>query len=145
MKVSKIRNGIVIDHIKAGSALKVLKILGVDESYENTVTLMLNAEGKKYRRKDIVKIENRELDKAELDKISLLSPTATVNIIENYEVSEKYGVNVPDEIEGVLECTNPECISNHEPITTKFSIESKKPLMLRCRYCERLVSSLRFK
>ena len=145
MKVSKIRNGIVIDHIKSGNGLKVLKILGIDKDYEDTVTVMMNAESKKYGRKDIVKIENRELDKAELDKISLLSPTATVNVIGNSEVREKYAVKIPDEIEGVLECTNPECISNYEQVSTKFSIESKKHLGLRCHYCERLISTLRFK
>ena len=145
MKVSKIRNGIVIDHIKAGDALKVLKILGIDRDYEDTVTVMMNAESKEYGKKDIVKIENRELDKEDLDKISLLSPTATVNVIRGSKLAEKYGVKIPDEIEGVLECTNPECISNSEQVSTKFSIESSKPMMLRCHYCERLISTLRFK
>ncbi len=145
MKVSKIRNGIVIDHILAGNALTVLKILGIDSSYENTVSTIMNSKSEKVGKKDIVKIENRELDKKELDMISLISDSATVNIIKNYEVIEKYDVEIPDVIENVLICTNPGCVSNHELVSTRFYLESKTPIKLRCHYCERLISGLKFK
>lgn len=145
MKVSKIKNGIVIDHIRAGGALRVLKILGIDGDYGDTVSVMMNAKSDKYGRKDIVKIENRELDRRELDKISLLSPTATVNVIQNSKIVDKYSVEIPDVVEEVLVCPNPECISNHEPIPTKFWVESKKHLTLRCHYCERSISKLKFR
>ncbi len=145
LKVEKIRNGTVIDHIKQGTAFSVLKILGVDSSYKETVSVVMNAKSKKLGKKDIVKIENRMLEKKEIDKISLLSPDASVNIIKNSEVVEKHTVEVPDVIYDVLLCTNPDCITNHEDVETKLYVISKKPLDLRCHYCERLVNNLKFK
>ena len=84
-------------------------------------------------------------EKKEIDKISLISPHAKVNIIKNYEVVEKREVEIPDIISDVLLCSNPDCISNHEEIKTKFYIISRNPLTLRCHYCERVASELKFK
>ncbi|PKP54479.1 MAG: aspartate carbamoyltransferase regulatory subunit [Candidatus Altiarchaeales archaeon HGW-Altiarchaeales-3] len=145
LRVQKINNGTVIDHIKPGKAFNVLKILGIDSDYTETVTIMMNARSKKFKKKDIVKIENRYLEKKELDKISLLSPHAKVNIIKNSEVVGKHEVEIPDTISDVLLCTNPECISNHEKIKTKFYVVSRNPLTMQCHYCERLVTELKFK
>ena len=145
LKVERIKNGTVIDHIKPGNAFNVLKILGIDSNYDEAVAVMMNAKSKKFGKKDIVKIENRTLEKKEIDKISLISPHAKVNIIKNYEVVEKREVEIPDVISDVLLCSNPDCISNHEEIKTKFYIASKTPLTLRCHYCERLVTMLKFK
>lgn len=145
LKVEKIGNGTVIDHIKQGTAFSVLKILGVDSNYKDAVAVVMNAKSKKIGKKDIVKIENRMLEKRELDKISLLSPDASVNIIKNSGVVEKHAVEIPDVIYDVLLCTNPDCITNHEDVETKFYTISKKPLTLRCHYCERLVNELKFK
>lgn len=145
LRVQKIRNGTVIDHIKPGKAFRVLKILGIDSDYPETVTVMMSARSKKFGKKDIVKIENRILKREELDKISLLSPDAVVNIIKNSEVVEKHRVEIPAMISDVLVCTNPDCVSNHEKIKTKFCVVNKNPLTLRCHYCERLVSELKFK
>ena len=94
LRVQKIKNGTVIDHIKPGEAFNVLKILGIDSNYPETVTVMMNARSKEFGKKDIVKIENRFLKRDEIDKISLLSPHAKVNIIENSEVVEKHKVEV---------------------------------------------------
>ena len=145
LRVQKIRNGTVIDHITSGKAFNVLKILGVDSNYTEPVSVMMNARSKKFGKKDIIKIENRTLEKKEIDKISLLSPHAKVNIIKNSRVVEKYSVQIPDIVSDVLLCSNPDCISNHEKIKTKFYVISKNPLKLRCHYCERLVTELKFK
>lgn len=145
LKVSKIANGTVIDHIKAGSAFRVLKILGIDEGYKDTVSIMINAKSRALGKKDIVKIENRNIDKKEADKISLLSETGTVNLIKDSKIIKKYVVEIPKSIENVLICPNPECITNHEDVETKFYVESKNPVILVCRYCERTVSELKFK
>lgn len=143
-KVTPIRNGTVIDHISFGMALKVLRIIGISgENAQSTVSMLLHVPSKKAEWKDVVKIEDRELDPKELDKIALISPNATINIIRDYNVAEKFIVDVPEIVKGIVKCQNPGCITNHnEPIEPEFVVESKKPLLLRCIYCERLMSDV---
>ncbi len=141
LKVQKIKNGIVIDHIPCGMALKVLKILGIDEDIGSTVTMAMHVNGKNGP-KDIVKIEDRTLDERELDKIALIAPTATVNIIENYQVVKKHRVQIPKRIKGIVKCMNPRCITNQrEPVEPEFTVISDDPLILKCSYCGREMKS----
>ena len=143
-KVTPIRNGTVIDHIAVGMALKVLTIIGLKgETAQSTVSVLLHVPSKKAGWKDIVKIEDRELDPKELDKIALISPNATINIIRDYNVAEKFVVEVPEIVKGIVRCQNPGCITNlNEPISPEFVVESKKPLMLRCIYCDRIMTEV---
>jgi len=138
LKVQPIKNGTVIDHITPGAALKVLKILDIPEQERDSiVSVVMHVEGKTGK-KDIVKIENRELRAEEVDKIALIAPDATINIIRNYEVAEKHRVSIPDEIVGIVTCGNPNCISNaREPVTPRFVVKQRKPLRIQCAYCER--------
>jgi aspartate carbamoyltransferase regulatory subunit len=139
--VRKIENGTVIDHIPSGKGLKVVEILKVGESQNGSVIVLINAPSKKLGRKDVVKIENRELTKEETNKIALIAPNATINIIKDWEVVEKRKVSLPEILEGIIKCPNSNCITNsNEPITTKFVVEKKIPLKLRCWYCERVFS-----
>jgi len=137
LRVRRIREGTVIDHIPAGTALSVLKILGVTGKEGYVIAVVMNVESEKIGKKDIVKIEDRELAKEEVDKIALIAPTATINIIRNYEVVQKYRVNLPDIIIGLIECTNPTCITRreNEPIEATFKVVSRDPLKLQCTYC----------
>lgn len=137
--VQKIRDGTVIDHIPAGSALDVLKILGVDFKGGNRIAIIMNTDSDKYGKKDIVKIEGKELTMEEVNIISLIAPHATINIIRGFRVVRKEKVSIPDFIENIIRCSNPNCISNidRETATPKFDVVSKSPLLLRCRYCER--------
>jgi aspartate carbamoyltransferase regulatory subunit len=140
MRVQPIRDGTVIDHIKGGQAMNVLKILGIEGTSSAVVSVAMNVSSKTYGTKDIVKIENRELEQKEVDKISLISPNATINIIRNYEVAEKHRVKLPDMVEGMVKCVNPNCISNTtEPIISKFQVK-KDPVRLRCIYCEHIIT-----
>ena len=141
LKVIAIKNGTIIDHIAPNKALQVLKILNLPET-DGKMTLAMNISSK-YGSKDLVKIENRELDSKELDKISLIAPKATINIIRDYKVVYKEKVRIMDELESTVKCTNPKCISNNkdEPINSKFSVVNKDPITLRCHYCERLIES----
>jgi len=143
LKVQKIKDGTVIDHIAGGQAWDVVKILGLEE-YPDTVMVLSNIHSKKLGKKDIIKVENKALGKDGVNRVSLLSPSASVNIIKNFEVKEKFNVKVTDDVIGLLKCTNPACVTHEEPITTKFVVESRDPLTLRCVYCERLQSSLVF-
>ena len=136
LRVSKIKDGTVIDHITRGHALDVLKILGITRFDEEAVTVAINVPSKKHGLKDIVKVEGRELDTEEVDKIALLAPHATINIIRNYKVTEKQRVKLPTLLRGIVKCANPTCISNsNEPIQPIFYVEREEPLRLSCHYC----------
>lgn len=142
LKIQAIENGTVIDHILSGQALNVLHILGITSACQGPVSFVMNAPGSKGR-KDVMKIEGRELNVEELNRISLIAPNATINIIRDFEVVQKKKVVLPSYVEGVVSCLNPNCISNStEPIKSKFSvIQSKKGgVVLRCLYCGHVIS-----
>ena len=140
LKVKPIENGTVIDHIPANKALQVLKILGLPEEGIN-VTLAMNVSSK-LGFKDIVKFETRELGPTEIDKIALIAPDATINIIRDYEIISKNQVRLVKELNGIVKCTNPKCISNtSEPIESRFYLVESDPITVRCHYCESLIQS----
>ena len=137
LKVPPIKNGTVIDHITAGNAVKVLHILGIPKSTSSIVSVAMNVKSH-MGKKDIVKVENRELDPNEVNKIALIAPKATINFIRDYEVVKKHRVKLPDEIMGIVSCSNPTCVSNaKEPVKSRFKIISKDPPRIKCYYCER--------
>ena len=143
LRVQPIKNGTVIDHIPSGMALKVLKILGIGDHVSSTVTVAMHVASGKMKWKDIVKVEDRELNPREVDKISLIAPSATVNVIRNYNVADKRRVSLPDTLLGILRCSNPNCITNQkEPVETVFSVRGRTPLLLRCRYCDRILDDI---
>jgi aspartate carbamoyltransferase regulatory subunit len=139
IKLAPIRNGTVIDHIATGEALNVLKILGVNEYMDSTISVGIRVSSQKTSRwKDIVKIEDCELDQKTVDKIALIAPDATISIIRDYYVAEKYKVSLEDHVVGLAKCSNPNCITNkNEPIETEFTVISRRPTRLRCSYCDR--------
>ncbi|WP_254544364.1 aspartate carbamoyltransferase regulatory subunit [Halomarina pelagica] len=137
LRVSKIRDGTVIDHVPGGQALKVLAILGIDGSAGETVSVGMNVPSDKLGRKDIVKVEGRELSQAEVDVISLIAPAASINIVRDYEVVEKNRVVRPDRVEGVLACPNPNCITTgDEPVASAFEVLDAG---VRCAYCDTII------
>jgi aspartate carbamoyltransferase regulatory subunit len=140
MRVRPIKHGTVIDHITAGQALNVLRILGISGTSTAVVSVAMNVPSGVMGLKDIVKVEDRELKEEEVDRISLIAPNATINIIRDFEVIEKYKVDLPGRLEGVVKCDNPNCISNtSEPVISKFAV-NKKPVELRCIYCDHVIS-----
>ncbi|NKQ38779.1 MAG: aspartate carbamoyltransferase regulatory subunit [Methanosarcinales archaeon] len=141
MKVRPIKNGTVIDHIDAGAVLNVVKILNLDKRHENVVSILMNVSGFE-KKKDVVKIESKELSLEEINKISLISPNATINIIRDFNVLEKKQVEVPNSISVFVKCINPNCISNsNEPIQSKFNVyENNKKIQLVCIYCESAIN-----
>ncbi|HWQ63202.1 MAG TPA: aspartate carbamoyltransferase regulatory subunit [Methanospirillum sp.] len=137
--ISAIQNGTVIDHITGGEALIVLRILGITGSTNECVSVATNVVSSALGRKDVVKIENRELKDEEVDRIALIAPKATINIIRERRVVEKKGVDIPDTLIGVLKCPNPCCITNtHEPVSSRFSVQGKR---LICDYCDTVIGS----
>jgi aspartate carbamoyltransferase regulatory subunit len=139
LRVSKIRNGTVIDHVEGGQALNVLAILGIDGSEGLGVSVGMNVPSDRLGRKDLVKVEGRELSQSEVDVLSLIAPEATINIIREFEVVEKNRVTRPDRVVGVLSCPNRNCITNaDEPVDTRFEVVADG---VRCDYCATVLRS----
>ncbi|MEM4781426.1 MAG: aspartate carbamoyltransferase regulatory subunit [Halalkalicoccus sp.] len=137
LRVSKIRDGTVIDHVTGGQALTVLAILGIDGSGGEEISVGMNVPSDRIGRKDILKVEGRELSQEEVDVLSLIAPDATINIVREYDVVEKHRVERPEEVVGVLSCPNANCITTErEPVTSRFSVLDEG---VRCAYCETLV------
>ena len=137
LRVSKIENGTVIDHVSAGQALNVLAILGIDGLGDDVLSIGMNVPSDRLGRKDVVKIEGRELSQSELDVLSLIAPAATINIIRNYDVVDKHRVERPDEVTGVLKCPNHNCITTEdEPVDSRFDVLDDG---VRCEFCETII------
>ena len=137
LRVSKIENGTVIDHISGGQALNVLAILGIDGTSGEEVSVGMNVPSDRLGRKDIVKVEGRELNQNEVDVLSLIAPVATINIIREFDVAEKHRVSRPAEVTGVLSCPNANCITTEsEPIDSRFEVLEEG---VRCTYCDTII------
>jgi len=137
LRVSKIQSGSVIDHIAGGQALNVLAILGIDGGEGEVVSVAMNVPSGRLGRKDIVKVEGRELSQDEVDVLSLIAPAASINIVRDYEVVEKHRVERPASVSGVLECPNRHCISREdEPVESRFAVLDDG---VRCEYCETII------
>lgn len=137
LKVSAIQNGTVIDHIPSENLFKVITILGLDK-VKNQITFGANFESKKLGSKAIIKISDKFFKDDEINKIALIAPHAKLNIIHEYQVVEKKIVEVPEEVIDIVKCFNPKCITNHEPMITRFSVTSQTPISLKCCYCEKI-------
>ncbi|MDR0372953.1 MAG: aspartate carbamoyltransferase regulatory subunit [Nitrososphaerota archaeon] len=136
LRVSKIKEGTVIDHIRGGYALDVVKILGITGKEKRVMTIAVNVPSKRFGAKDIVKIEGKLLSPQEVNRIALVAPRASINLIHDYLVVEKREVQLPKIIEGIVKCINPSCVSNSgEPIISKFHVKQEEPLLLKCHYC----------
>jgi len=139
LTVEEIEKGTVIDHIPSGKGLKVLEILRLaHESFDGRVALVMNVPSKKLGRKDIVKVEGTFIDEKDANRIALVAPDATINIIKSSRVVEKNKVRLPKELIGIIKCPNPRCITNHERVLTRFSTQKSG---IRCQHCERLYTA----
>jgi aspartate carbamoyltransferase regulatory subunit len=139
LKVSAIENGTVIDHIPSSTVFQVISILGLS-SIDNQILFGTNLESRKMGTKGIIKVKNMFFVASEINKIALVAPTATLIVIKNFAVVEKKPVFVPDTVEKIVKCFNPNCITNHEAIPTQFRVIDKKELKLRCHYCEKITA-----
>jgi len=137
LSVSAIKNGTVIDHIVAGQALKIMRLLHVFDNKQQA-TVGLNLKSKSLGSKDLIKIENRIFSETEVNDIAIFAPEATVNIIEDFEVSRKFRAKLPKVISEILVCPNINCISRAEPVISSFYVEEySKKIKLSCKYCEK--------
>ncbi len=137
LSVSAIQEGTVIDHIPADQLFDVISILRLDK-LKTQMTFGTNMPSKKLGRKAIIKIEGKFFEVDEINRIALVAPQAKLNIIHDYEVTEKWVVEVPDKITGIVKCVNPKCVTNNEAVTTKFVVINKDKVALKCEYCEKV-------
>ncbi len=139
LKVSAIENGTVIDHIPSKNVFQVIRILNLSEA-EDLVLFGTNLDSRKMGKKGIVKVSNKFFKPDEINKIALVAPNATLIVIKKFQVIEKKKVEVPEVVEKIVKCFNPNCITNHEAISTLFSVIDKQDLKLRCHYCEKITA-----
>lgn len=137
LEVRAIENGTVIDHIPADSLFKVINILDLN-SMEEMITFGTNLDSKQHGKKAIIKLSGVFFKDSDINKIALVAPQAKLNVIRNFEVTEKKIVKVPDEVRKIVKCVNPKCITNHESVEQYFKVINKEKIQLRCHYCEKI-------
>ena len=140
LMVRRIKEGTVIDHIDEGKGLQVLNALRIDGKDGSLITIALNVPSGKFKKKDIIKVENKFLKDDDTNKIAVIAPKATINMIKDYKLVEKRRVSLPNEIDKIFRCSNPDCVTNSaEHIESIMDVIDKEGTVLKCRYCSRIL------
>jgi aspartate carbamoyltransferase regulatory subunit len=143
LNIEKVKNGIVIDHIKAGQGIRIFNWLGLDK-VPYTVAFVVNANSRIMGKKDIIKIDTSI--SINFDVLGLIDPNITVNVIENQVITRKIKLQLPDKVENVLICKNPRCITSTEKyIPHTFHLENSDLQTYRCEYCDEIRSASDFR
>ena len=134
MIIGQIKDGIVLDHITEGNALRIYHVLGLDR-LSCTVALIQHADSKKMGKKDIIKIgQVIDLDFAVL---GYLDPGITVNVIRDGELAKREHLSLPERVTDIIRCKNPRCITMTEPgILQQFRLTDRKKKIYRCVFCD---------
>lgn len=135
LQVAALKSGTAIDHIPPEQLFKVVTILRLQD-LDNRITIGNNLVSRKMGTKGIIKISDMFFEEDEINRIALVAPKVVLNIIKNYEVVDKKRVTLPDVIMGIVKCNNPKCITNNEPMKTRFDVVDKDNVTLQCHYCE---------
>ena len=135
LNVGALREGYVLDHIKAGKAMTIYHDLKLDK-LDCTVAIIKNARSQKMGKKDIIKIEC-PIDIIDLDILGFIDHNITVNIIADSKIVEKKDLKLPAEIKNVIRCHNPRCITSIEQgLDHVFVLTDPEKEVYRCKYCE---------
>lgn len=135
--VAAIQDGTVIDHIPSNKLFEVVRLLHLENLSTSSVMIGYNLKSQKMGNKSIIKIANKFFTDEELNQLSVIVPNVTLCIIRDYEVVEKKCVTLPDDIVGIVKCANPKCITNNEPMRTRFRVSNRELGLLQCCYCEK--------
>ena len=141
-KVSALERGTVLDHLKAGTGLRTVRVLALPP--DTTIMVGVYLPSNRLEAKDIIKIEGYELTPEQAKKVALLSPDATLSIIRDYEVVEKQDLVPPETFDGLIRCVNPACVVHVERMVGSFVVELRDPVTVHCRYCERVITADQF-
>ena len=139
LQVAALENGTAIDHIPPSQLFKVASLLGL-EKMNNTITIGNNFHSNKMGCKGMIKIADKFFEEDEINRIAMIAPNIILNIIRDYEVVEKKTVTLPDELIGLVKCNNPKCITNNEPMLSRFHVIDKEKGTIKCHYCERKIN-----
>ena len=134
MQVAALCNGTAIDHIPSKQVFKVVSLLKL-ETLKNRITIGNNLDSKKMGTKGIIKIEDKFFEEEEINRIALVAPNVVLNIIRDYQVVDKKRVELPKIITDIVKCNNPKCITNNEPMHTRFEVIDNNKIELNCLYC----------
>ena len=132
--VAALESGTVIDHIPTDKVFTIVQLLQLDRCTDQ-VTIGNNLESARFGKKGIIKIANRFFSDAEISQLAVVCQNIRLCIIKDYEVVEKKQVTLPDELDNVVHCANPVCITNNEPMKTVFYVTDKQRGVVKCRYC----------
>lgn len=136
MEVTSIQNGIIIDHVPAGTALKVLEYLKIDPA-KTKLALIMNTDSHMFGTKDIIKIESEEeAETIDLDVLGLVARTATVGIVRGGKIVEKKQPILPEHVANIIKCVNPRCVTTTEPAVQMFHLVHSDRQEYRCDYCD---------
>ena len=136
LQVAALQNGTVIDHIPSEKLFTVVSLLGLKDM-KNNITIGFNLKSEKLGTKGIIKVADKFFSDDEISRIAVVAPHIQLNIIRDYEVAEKREVTLPDELRGIVRCANPKCITNNEPMPTRFRVIDKELCLVKCHYCEK--------
>ena len=136
LQVSALCNGTVIDHIPADKLFAVVNLLDIPSMTTN-VTIGYNLNSRKLGKKGLIKVADKFFTDDEVNRISLVAPNVVLNTIRNYQVVDKREVKMPDKLQNIVKCSNPNCITNNEPMDTLFHLVNRKEGTLKCHYCEK--------
>ena len=135
--IAPIQNGTAIDHIPPGQGMRIFRLLNLDRHQER-ISIGLNLESDVMGKKDLVKVEGREITEEEASRFGIFAPSTTVSIVREGKVVHKFQVPLPQQIQNVVICPNPRCVTNHEKTSRQFSVSKVgKHIWLSCHYCER--------
>jgi len=139
LQVAAIENGTAIDHIPSENLFKVASLLEL-EKMDHRITIGNNLISKKMGSKGVIKIADKFFEEDEINRIALVAPNVVLNIIRDYEVIEKKYISLPERIVGIVKCNNPKCITNNEPMLSRFDVIDREHVTLKCHYCERKIN-----
>lgn len=134
MNIDSIKNGFVIDHIRAKKGMEIYEALNLKD-LDCSVAIITNAKSKKMGKKDIIKID-KDID-INIDMIGFIEPNATINVVKDNKLVDKYRVQLPEKVVNIAKCQNPRCITSIEKdLNQVFNLTDKEKQIYRCSYCE---------
>lgn len=139
LNVDTIKNGLVIDHIRAGHGWKIFKWLGLDTATFSSA-LIINVPSKKSGKKDIIKVDN--IIDIDFSVLGFIDPNISVAVIENEKIVRKIKMELPPSVHDVFTCKNPRCVTATEKyVSPIFVLVNKETALYRCKYCDALYTA----
>ena len=139
LNVDTIKNGLVIDHIKAGFGPQIFHFLGLDKA-DFSCGLIMNVASKKTGKKDIIKIDN--IINIDYSVLGFIDPNISINVIKDEKIVRKIKMELPEKVENVIRCKNPRCITVTEHyVTPSFRLVNREKAQYACEYCDALYSA----